>query len=147
MRHIIMRLPDEPTAEFIYMAPSPHVARTTSRRGWSPETTATTTVACGCTSSRGRARVRSAPDREPHLAEPEISRQLSLWDQRGSEVIKGDLLVIPIEKALLYVQPIYLQADGGRIPELQRVVVAYERPGGHARDARRRTRGALRQRR
>jgi uncharacterized membrane protein (UPF0182 family) len=41
-------------------------------------------------------------------------------------VIKGDLLVIPIESALLYVQPVYLQADGGRIPELKRVVVAYQ---------------------
>jgi hypothetical protein len=57
---------------------------------------------------------------------PDISRQLALWDQRGSEVIRGDLLVIPIEKSLLYVQPIYLQAEGGRIPELRRVVVAYD---------------------
>ena len=55
----------------------------------------------------------------------EIARQVSLWDQRGTRVIRGDLLVIPIEEALLYVQPLYLQADGGRIPELKRVVVAY----------------------
>jgi uncharacterized membrane protein (UPF0182 family) len=51
---------------------------------------------------------------------------VSLWDQKGSEVIRGDLLVIPIEEALLYVQPIYLQAEGGAIPELKRVVVAYQ---------------------
>ncbi len=56
----------------------------------------------------------------------EISRQVSLWDQRGSEVIRGDLLVIPIEESLLYVQPLYLQAEGGRIPELKRVVLAYQ---------------------
>ena len=56
----------------------------------------------------------------------EISSQLTLWDQRGSQVIRGDLLVIPIEEALLYVQPIYLQAQGGRIPELKRVVAAYQ---------------------
>ena len=56
----------------------------------------------------------------------EISRQVSLWDQRGSQVIRGDLLVIPIEESLLYVQPLYLQAEGGRIPELKRVVVAYQ---------------------
>jgi uncharacterized membrane protein (UPF0182 family) len=56
----------------------------------------------------------------------EISRQVSLWDQRGSTVIRGDLLVIPIEKSLMYVQPLYLQAQGGRIPELKRVVVAYQ---------------------
>jgi uncharacterized membrane protein (UPF0182 family) len=41
-------------------------------------------------------------------------------------VIRGDLLVIPIEESLLYVQPLYLQAEGGRIPELKRVIVAYE---------------------
>jgi uncharacterized membrane protein (UPF0182 family) len=41
-------------------------------------------------------------------------------------VIRGDLLVIPIEQSLLYVQPLYLQAEGGRIPELKRVVVAYQ---------------------
>jgi hypothetical protein len=56
----------------------------------------------------------------------EISRQVSLWDQRGSRVIRGDLLVIPIEESLLYVQPLYLQSEGGRIPELKRVVVAYQ---------------------
>ncbi|MEP7325090.1 MAG: UPF0182 family protein, partial [Gemmatimonadota bacterium] len=56
----------------------------------------------------------------------EISRQVSLWDQRGSRVIRGDLLVIPINESLLYVQPLYLQAEGGKIPELKRVVVAYQ---------------------
>jgi uncharacterized membrane protein (UPF0182 family) len=41
-------------------------------------------------------------------------------------VIRGDLLVIPIEQSLLYVQPLYLQAEGGRIPELKRVIVAFQ---------------------
>lgn len=56
---------------------------------------------------------------------PEISQQLSLWDQRGSNVIRGNLLVIPIDHNLLYVAPIYLQAETGQIPELKRVIVAY----------------------
>ncbi len=56
----------------------------------------------------------------------EISRQVSLWDQRGSQVIQGTLLVIPVENSLIYVQPLYLRADKGKIPELKRVVVAYE---------------------
>ncbi|MDA8431363.1 MAG: UPF0182 family protein [Nitrospiraceae bacterium] len=56
----------------------------------------------------------------------EISRQLSLWDQRGSQVILGNLLVIPIENSLIYVQPLYLRAENGKIPELKRVIVAYE---------------------
>ena len=56
----------------------------------------------------------------------EISRQISLWDQRGSSVIQGTLLVIPVEEALLYVRPLYLKADAGKIPELKRVIVSYE---------------------
>jgi uncharacterized membrane protein (UPF0182 family) len=56
----------------------------------------------------------------------EISRQVSLWDQRGSQVMQGTLLVIPIKEALLYVRPLYLRAETGKIPELKRVIVAYE---------------------
>ena len=56
----------------------------------------------------------------------EVSRQITLWDQRGSEVLRGELLVLPIEGALIYVQPLYLRAQGGRIPELKRVVAAHE---------------------
>ena len=58
--------------------------------------------------------------------EAEIARQISLWDQRGSQVIQGNLLIIPIEEALLYIRPLYLRADSGKIPELKRVIVAYE---------------------
>ena len=56
----------------------------------------------------------------------EISQQISLWDQRGSEVIQGNLFVIPIEESILYVRPLYLRAEGGQIPELKRVIVAFE---------------------
>jgi uncharacterized membrane protein (UPF0182 family) len=56
-----------------------------------------------------------------------ISQQLTLWGQRGSEVIRGSLLVIPIERSLLYVQPLYLAAaDKVGLPELRRVIAAYE---------------------
>jgi len=54
-----------------------------------------------------------------------ISQQLTLWSQRGSEVIRGSLLVIPIEKSLLYVQPLFLAADKAGLPELKRVIVAF----------------------
>lgn len=54
-----------------------------------------------------------------------ISQQLSLWNQRGSKVIRGNLLVIPVEDSLVYVEPLYLRSDQGQIPELKRVVVAY----------------------
>ncbi len=56
--------------------------------------------------------------------EPEISQQFSLWDQRGSRIIRGNLLVIPINKSFLYVEPIYLQSDTSALPELKRVIVA-----------------------
>jgi len=56
---------------------------------------------------------------------PDISRQLSLWNQMGSKVILGNLIVIPIQNALLYVEPLYIRAENGQLPELQRVVAAY----------------------
>lgn len=54
----------------------------------------------------------------------EISRQLSLWDQRGSNVIRGNLIVVPIENSFLYVEPIFLVAEEIKIPEMQRVIAA-----------------------
>ncbi|MGE5232023.1 MAG: UPF0182 family protein [Deltaproteobacteria bacterium] len=126
MRHIVMRLPDEKNAEFIYMVPF-------TPRG--KDNLAAWMVARNDGDAYGKLRVyrlsRQSLVFGPEQIEnrinqdTEISRQVSLWDQRGSKVIRGDLLVIPIEKSLLYVQPLYLQAEGGRIPELKRVVVAY----------------------
>ena len=57
---------------------------------------------------------------------PEISEQLTLWGQQGSRVIRGDLLVIPVERSLLYVEPIFLSAEEQALPELQRVIVVYD---------------------
>jgi hypothetical protein len=57
--------------------------------------------------------------------DPAISAQLSLWDQRGSQAIRGNLLVFPLDQGILYVQPLFLQAEASRFPELQRVIVAY----------------------
>ena len=56
---------------------------------------------------------------------PDISQQYSLWNQMGSKVILGNLLVFPIENALLYVEPLYIRAQNGQLPELQRVIAAY----------------------
>jgi uncharacterized membrane protein (UPF0182 family) len=57
--------------------------------------------------------------------DPVISQQLSLWNQRGSKVIRGNLLVIPVDRAVLYVEPIYLEAEASQLPELRRVIAAY----------------------
>ncbi|MEA2724285.1 MAG: uncharacterized protein QOH59_2056, partial [Gemmatimonadales bacterium] len=127
MRHIIMRLPEEKNAEFIYMVPF-------TPRG--KDNLAAWMVARNDAEEYGKLRVYRL-SRQSLVFGPrqivnrinqntEIARQVSLWDQRGSQVIRGDLLVIPIEESVLYVQPLYLRAEGGRIPELKRVIVAYQ---------------------
>jgi uncharacterized membrane protein (UPF0182 family) len=127
MRHIIMRLPEESKAEFIYMVPF-------TPRG--KENLAAWMVARNDGDVYGKLLVyrlsRQSLVFGPRQIEnrinqnTEVARQVTLWDQRGSQVIRGDLLVIPIEESLVYVQPLYLQAEGGRIPELKRVIVAYQ---------------------
>ncbi|MEG2657638.1 MAG: UPF0182 family protein [Clostridium sp.] len=58
--------------------------------------------------------------------DPEISKQLSLWDTKGSQVQFGDVLIVPIENSLLYVEPLYLRASGeNSIPEMKNVIVGY----------------------
>jgi uncharacterized membrane protein (UPF0182 family) len=127
MRHIIMRLPEEREAEFIYMVPF-------TPRG--KDNLAAWMVARNDGAMYGKLLVYRF-SRQSLVFGPqqitnrinqdtEVSRQISLWDQRGSQVIRGDLLVIPIERSMLYVQPLYLRAEGGRIPELKRVIVAYQ---------------------
>jgi uncharacterized membrane protein (UPF0182 family) len=56
---------------------------------------------------------------------PEISQQYSLWNQMGSKVLLGNLLVIPIEDSLLYIEPLYIRAQDGQLPELKRVIASY----------------------
>ena len=60
--------------------------------------------------------------------EPEISQQISLWNTQGSRVLRGNLLILPMNNALLYVEPIYIQSEDEKtaIPELRRVVIGYE---------------------
>lgn len=126
-RHIVMRLPGEAAAEYILMRPF------TPRQ---KDNLAAWMVARSDGEHYGELISYRFP-RQSLIFGPsqitsrinqdtEVSRQVSLWDQGGSEVIRGELLVIPIEAALLYVQPIYLRASGGKIPELKRVVVAHE---------------------
>ena len=127
VRHIIMRLPGEKEAEFIFMVPF-------TPRG--KDNLASWMVARNDGERYGELVVYRLPKQSLIFGptqivnrinqDTEIARQISLWDQRGSEVIRGNLLVIPIEESLIYVQPIYLRAEGGRIPELKRVVVAYQ---------------------
>jgi len=125
--YTIMRLPQEKTEEFILMLPfTPE--RKDNLSAWM--------VARSDSEHYGRLMVYRFPKQQlvygPRQIiarisqDAEIARQISLWDQRGSQVIQGNLLVIPIEEALLYIRPLYLRAESGKIPELKRVIVAYE---------------------
>ncbi|NUQ11907.1 MAG: UPF0182 family protein [Gemmatimonadaceae bacterium] len=127
MRHLVMRLPDEQQAEYIFMTPF------TPRQ---KDNLAAWMVARSDGEHYGKLLVYRFPKQSLIFGprqimnrinqDTEIARQITLWDQRGSEVIRGELLVIPIEKSLIYVQPIYLRAEGGQIPELKRVVLAHQ---------------------
>jgi uncharacterized membrane protein (UPF0182 family) len=127
LRHIVMKLPGESREEYIMMTPF------TPRQ---KDNLAAWMVARNDGDSYGQLVVYRFP-RQSLVFGPsqilnrinqdtEVSQQLTLWDQRGSEVIRGNLLVIPIEESLIFVQAIYLRAEGGQIPELKRVVVAYQ---------------------
>jgi len=127
LRHMVMRLPGQTEPEFILMRPF------TPRQ---KDNLAAWMVARNDGAHYGQLAVYRFP-RQSLVFGPnqivnrinqdtEVSRQITLWDQRGSEVLRGELLVLPIEGALIYVQPLYLRAQGGRIPELKRVVVAHE---------------------
>jgi hypothetical protein len=127
MRHIILRLPGEANPEFIYMTPF-------TPRG--KDNLAAWMAARMDGPNYGKLVAYQFPKQSlvygpKQIAnrinqETDISQQLTLWDQKGSSVIRGELLVIPIRESLIYVQPLYLRAEGGNIPELKRVVVAHE---------------------
>ncbi|HPC42227.1 MAG TPA: UPF0182 family protein [Spirochaetota bacterium] len=56
---------------------------------------------------------------------PDISKQLALWSQKGSSIIRGNMLAIPIEESILFIEPLYLKAESSEMPELKRVIVAF----------------------
>jgi uncharacterized membrane protein (UPF0182 family) len=124
--YIIMRLPGEPQAEFFLMLPMVPTQRQ-NMIAW---------LAARCDPpDYGKLIVYEFPKDAlvfgPFQIEAqinqntEISRQLTLWNQQGSRVIRGHLIVIPIENSILYVSPLYLRAESGQLPELKRVIVAY----------------------
>jgi uncharacterized protein len=124
--YIILRLPGEPRAEFFLMLPMAPALRQ-NMIAW---------LAARCDSpDYGKLIVYEFPKDKlvfgPFQIEArinqdtEISRQLSLWNQLGSRVIRGHLIVIPIENSILYVSPLYLRAETGQLPELKRVIAAY----------------------
>ena len=126
-RHMIMKLPGEKKEEYILMLPF-------TPRG--KDNLSAWIVARNDGDNYGKLSVYRFPKQKLIYGpkqiigrinqDAEVSRQISLWDQRGSQVIQGPLLVIPIEESLIYIRPLYLKAETGKIPELKRVIVAYE---------------------
>lgn len=126
--YLIMKLPGEKTEEYVLLAPYTPAKRD-NLAAW---------FAARCDAPNyGKLIVYTFP-RDRLIYGPRqidaridqdsyISQQLTLWGQRGSQVIRGSLLIIPVESALLYIQPLFLSAaDKGGLPELSRVIVAYE---------------------
>ena len=124
--YIIMRLPGEERAEFFLMLPMVPSQRE-NMIAW---------LAARCDAPNyGKLIVYEFPKDKlvygPFQIEAlinqntEISQQISLWNQMGSRVIRGHLLVVPIENSILYVSPLYLRAETGQLPELKRVIAAY----------------------
>ncbi len=124
--YTIMRLPGEQGEEFIQMLPF------TPRR---KDNLAAWLVARSDGDHYGDVRVFQFPKQKVVFGPRQvvarinqdqmISPQITLWNQQGSQVTWGTLMVIPIEESLIYVRPLYLRGAGGRIPELTRVVVVY----------------------
>jgi uncharacterized membrane protein (UPF0182 family) len=129
--YVLMRLPGEKDAEFILMLP---FAPFSQQSGGSRRTNMTAWLAAR-SDPVGYGEMRSfvfprqlnVPGPEQIQArinqDPLVSQQITLWDQSNSIVRYGNILVIPIEDSLLYVQPLYLEASKGALPELKRVVV------------------------
>ena len=124
--YAMMRLPGEQAPEFIQMLPFTP-ARKDNLASWM--------VARSDGANYGGLRVFQFPKQKVVFGprqivarinqDQAISPQITLWNQQGSEVLQGTLLVIPIEESLVYIRPLYLRSAGGRIPELKRVIVAH----------------------
>ncbi|HWW85642.1 MAG TPA: UPF0182 family protein [Vicinamibacterales bacterium] len=124
---ILMRLPDETTTEFIEILPFTPANRN-NLIGWiagrSDDPHYGTAVVYDFPKTRlvdGPLQIEARIDQNAQL-----SGQFSLWNQQGSHVRRGGLIVIPIGKALLYAEPIYLQADRSPMPEMRLVVLALQ---------------------
>ncbi len=127
--YVIMRLPGEEKEEFLLMLPFVPNGRQNmiswlgARSDVPQYGTALNYIFSKSTTVFGPSQVEAAINQDP-----EISSQRTLWGQQGSEVILGNLLVVPIEDSLLYVQPLYLQSNQTQLPQLKRVIVFYRAP-------------------
>ena len=123
--YITMRLPTEEKEEFLLMLPFTPVNKNNTI-GW---------LAARCDGENygkllvylfPKDRLVYGPSQIENRIQQDtvITEQLALWGRGGSRVIRGNLLLIPISKSYIYVEPVFLQADSGGLPEMKRVIVA-----------------------
>jgi uncharacterized membrane protein (UPF0182 family) len=123
--YVIMRPPGEPAAEFLLLQPMVPTSRpnmiawVAARNDASHYGQIRYYQFPSNTSIFGPAQVEALIDQDPT-----ISSQITLWNQSGSRVIRGNLLVVPVGDSILYLQPVYLQSTGSAFPEFQKIVVA-----------------------
>ncbi|HTC86335.1 MAG TPA: UPF0182 family protein, partial [Candidatus Acidoferrum sp.] len=123
--YVVMRLPDSDKPEFLLLQPMvprsrPNMIAWVAARNDDP--------------NRGQVKVYQFPQDTSVLGpvqieakidiEPTISSQITLWNQSGSSVIKGNLIVMPLQDSLIYLQPIYLKSTSTAFPQLEKVVLA-----------------------
>ena len=126
--YVVMRMPGEPEAEFLLLQPMVPVNRP-NMIAW--------VAARMDTPNYGNTRVYRFPAEttifgpaqiEARIVQdPQISQQFTLWSQGGSRVIQGNLIVVPVDDSLIYLQPVYLQSQQAAFPEFQRIIVASPR--------------------
>ncbi|MDR1988867.1 MAG: UPF0182 family protein [Acidobacteriaceae bacterium] len=124
---VLMKLPGEPRAEFVQILPFTPANRN-NLIGWIAGRSDGQNYGDALVYNFPKTRLVDGPLQiEARIDQnAQLSGQLSLWNQQGSHVRRGNLIVIPIERSLLYAQPIYLQAERSPMPELRIVVLAVQ---------------------
>jgi uncharacterized membrane protein (UPF0182 family) len=126
--YVVMRMPGEAEAEFLLLQPMvplnrPNMISWVAARMDEPNYGATRVYRFPAdTTIFGPAQIEARI-----VQNPQISQQFTLWSQGGSTVIQGNLIVVPVDDSLLYLQPVYLQSQQSAFPEFQRIIVASPR--------------------
>ncbi|MFC1893363.1 UPF0182 family protein [Chloroflexota bacterium] len=123
--YIIMRLPDEEQEEFLLMLPFTPVNKNNTI-GWLAARSDGENYGKLLAFLFPKEKLVYGPSQIENRIQQDtvITEQLALWGRGGSQVIRGNLLLIPLGESTLYVEPVFLQADSGGLPELKRVIVA-----------------------
>ena len=125
--YLVTSLPDEKTSEFILMVPFTPYNKNNM--------IAFLTAKCD-TPNYGELKLYTLPKEKLSYGpmqiearinqDPEISKQLTLWSQKGSSVIRGNMMAIPIEESILFIAPLYLKAETSEMPELKQVILSFD---------------------